>query len=200
MPRLDRKTDSRGRSAVPLTFARTRLRALLADVGRRLADDLLRDPADNDLRRRRHLEVDALGRLYLHGVRVTKAHHELLPLELRAVADALDLEALLETIGDALDHVVDQAAGQAVEGPVLAAVGGPRDHERAVLLLDGHVAADALLELALGPLDLDEAGLDLDLDAVGQGDRLLSDPAHVPTKPWLRARRRRGPGGRRGPS
>ena len=40
------------------------------------------------------------------------------------VADADDLEVLGEAVGDAEDHVVDQAAGQAVQGPVLALVVG----------------------------------------------------------------------------
>ena len=52
-----------------------------------------------------------------------------LALELRAVADALDLEALLVAVGDALDHVGHQRAGEAVQRAVLAAVGRARDEQ-----------------------------------------------------------------------
>ena len=85
-----------------------------------------------------------VGRVDLDRVRVAERQHELLALELGAVADALDLEALLEAVRDALDHVRDQAAGEAVQGAVLAAVGGPGDEDLAVLLLHVDVAALAL--------------------------------------------------------
>ena len=48
-------------------------------------------------------------------------------LRLGAVADADDLEFLLEAVGDADDHVVDEAAGEAVQGTVLALVVGTLD-------------------------------------------------------------------------
>jgi hypothetical protein len=44
-------------------------------------------------------------------------------LELRAVADALDLEVLLEALRDTLDHVRDERPRQAVQRAVLAALG-----------------------------------------------------------------------------
>jgi hypothetical protein len=47
-----------------------------------------------------------------------------------AVADADDLELLAEAVGDADDHVVDQAAREAVQGPGLALVVGALHHER----------------------------------------------------------------------
>ena len=45
-------------------------------------------------------------------------------LGLGAVADADDLELLAEAVGDADDHVVDEAAGEAVQGAVVALVVG----------------------------------------------------------------------------
>ena len=96
-----------------------------------------------------------------------------------AVADALDLQALLEAVGDALDHVRDQAAGEAVQGAVLAAVGRAAATVSApVGLLDLHLGRERLGELALGPLDRDAARGDLDRDGLGHGDWLSSDPAH----------------------
>ena len=153
-------------------------RAALADVRGDLADQLLVDPADDDLGRLRDLELDALGRLDRDRVRVAERHLQVLALELRPVADALDLELLLEAVGDALDHVRDQAAGEAVQGAVLAAVGRARDGDRAVRLLDLHVRREALVELALGALDRDPARGDLDRDGLGQLDGLSSDSAH----------------------
>ena len=73
------------------------------------------------------------GRLDRDRVRVAERQLEGLALELGAVADALDLEALLEAVGDALDHVRDQAAGQPVQGAVLAAVGRALDGQGAVV-------------------------------------------------------------------
>src|SRR6478672_11101582 len=159
MPRLERKTVRRGRSATPRTFARTRRwrrrrpsltvrlgtlahlsphvlafvtdalalvrlgRAHLADLGGRLADHLLVRPLDEDLRWRRHLEGDAGARLDRHGVRVADAELEVGALERGAVTDALDLELLLEALRDALDHVRHERPRQAVQRPVLPALG-----------------------------------------------------------------------------
>src|SRR6187551_1736459 len=110
--------------AVADSLALVRLRGpALADVRGDLADKLLVDAAHDDLGRLRNLEVDAVGSLDRDRVRVAQRQLEVPALELRAVADALDLQALLEAVGDPLDHVGDQAAGEAVQGAVLAAIG-----------------------------------------------------------------------------
>src|SRR4051794_35606578 len=111
-------------------------RALLADDRRDLADDLLVVALDDDARRDRHLELDALRRLDRHRVRVAQGQLEVAALEQGAVADALDLERLGEAGGDALDHVRDQRAREPVQGPVLGAVGRARDGQHAVLERD----------------------------------------------------------------
>src|SRR3954469_12790606 len=77
-------------------------RALLADVRGDLADELLGDPLDDDARRLGHLELDALGRGDVDRMRVAEREREVLARELRAVADALDLEGLGVAVGDAL--------------------------------------------------------------------------------------------------
>src|SRR5690348_12788382 len=156
MPRFERKTTRRGRSAVPRTFARTRRwrrsrasltatlgtladlsphvlafvadalalvrlgRAHLADLGGRLADHLLVRSPDEDLRRSRHLEGDALARLDGDGVRVAHVQLEVGALERGAVADALDLELLLEALRDALHHVRHERARETVQRAILA--------------------------------------------------------------------------------
>src|SRR3954451_16899422 len=237
MPRLERNTEMRGRSAEPCTFARTRRRrrrrfagwvrtvmrvcsawwsaprrgartgcwscpladlpghvlalvadalalvglrrALLADVRGGLADELLGDPPHDDARRLGHLELDAVRRLDRDRVRVAERELEVAALELRAVADALDLEALLEAGRDALDHVGDERAGQAVQRAVLGAVRRARDDELGVVLGDVDVARDALGELAARPADADELGLDRDQHAVGDRDGLSADSGHA---------------------
>src|SRR3954462_1981545 len=85
-------------------------RPLLADDGGDLADLLLGDPLDDHARGLGHLELDAVGRLHRHGVRVAERQLEVLPLQLRAVTDALDLERLRVAVRDALDHVEDERA------------------------------------------------------------------------------------------
>ena len=114
-------------------------RAALADVRGDLADELLVDAAHDDFGRLRDLELDALGRLDRDRVRVAERHLQALAFQRRPVADALDLQFLLEAVGDALDHVRDQAAGEAVKGAMLASIGGAGDGDRAVRLLDLHV-------------------------------------------------------------
>ena len=101
---------------------------------------------------------------------------EVFALQRRAVADALDLKALLEARGDALDHVGDQRARQPVECAVLAAVGGALDEQLLVLLGDLDVAVDALAQFAFGAVDADALGVDRDRHAGRQGDGLSSDP------------------------
>src|SRR5947209_10498778 len=110
---------------------------------------------------------------------------DVLAAELRAVADPLDVEPLLEPLGHALDHVRDQAAGEPVEGAVLAPVGRALDDNHAVAvllrLLDFELARDALLELAARALHAYELGLDEDVHAGRPGDRLLPDAPNGPT-------------------
>src|SRR3954471_4809295 len=218
MPRLERKTTRRGRSALPRTFARTRRwrrkrpsltvrlgtlayfaphvlalvadalalvrlrRAHLADLGGRLADHLLVGSLDEDLRRGRHLERDAGARLDRDGVRVTDAELEVGALERCAVADALDLELLLEALRHALDHVRDQRPGQAVQRPVLPALGRPLHGHDAVGLLDLHPRGNLLLQRAEWAGDRDAGRLDRDGDAVGDLDGCVADSAHSVTR------------------
>src|SRR5215208_1148879 len=205
MPRFERNTERRGRGgddaaawpawsscSCPLTDLPGHVLALIADalalVGLRrtlladdrghLADGLLGDAAHDHAGGLRDLEVDSLGSVQLDRVRIAERQDELAALQLSAVADALDLQALLEAVGDALDHVRDQAAREPVQRAVLAAVGRSRHADLAVVLLDPDLARHALLELALGPLHLHELGLDRDLHPIGDGDRLSADARH----------------------
>ena len=81
-------------------------------------------------------------------MRVADGELEVLAAERGAVADALDLQALLEALRDALDHVRDQRTREPVERAVGTAVARPRDDDRVVLLLDLHPQRHLLAELA----------------------------------------------------
>src|SRR5581483_365179 len=216
MPRFERKTSRRGRSAVPRILPRTRRwrrsrasrvvkvlgtltnlsadvlalvanalalvrlgRAYLPDLGGRLADHLLVDAAHDDLRRHRHLERDALARLDLHRVRVADLQLEVGARERGAVADALNLEALLEAVRHALDHVRDQRARETVQRAILAALGRARHGDRAVLGRDLHPLRDLLAQLALRPGHGHAARVDRDDDAGGDFDGLSADTTHA---------------------
>src|SRR5690348_3135069 len=218
MPRFERKTTRRGRSAVPCSFARTRRwrrsrasltvrlgtlpdlpshvlplvadalalvrlrRADLADLGGRLADHLLVRSLDEDLRRRRDLERDAGARLDRDRMRVADVELQVGALERGTVADALDLELLLEALRHPLDHVRDERAGEAVERAILAALGRARDDDLAVALLDLHPRRHLLLQRAERTCDRDAGRLDRDGDAVGDLDGCVADSAHSLTR------------------
>jgi hypothetical protein len=94
---------------------------------------------------------------------------------LGAIADADDLERLLEAGGHPVDHVRDQRPRQPVQGAVLPLVGRALDADHAVLALDDHVPVQRALQLPAGTLHPDRAPLDRDVHALRDGDRLLSD-------------------------
>src|SRR3954468_4282554 len=160
-PLTDLSPDVLALVADALALVRLR-RANLADLGRGLADDLLVDAAHDDLGRHGHLELDALARLDLDGVRVADLQLEVGARHRRAVADTLDLEALLEALRDALDHVRDQRPRQAVQRAILPALGRARDRDHALVLRDLHALRDALAQLALRAGDGHAAGIDRD--------------------------------------
>ncbi len=84
-------------------------------------------------------------------VRVADRELEVRAGQRGAVADALDLEALLEAVGDALDHVRDERAREPVQRAVLAAVGRAGDDaDRSPSLLDRDARGTRSGELALG--------------------------------------------------
>src|ERR671926_103230 len=97
-------------------------------------------------------------------MRIPHRELEIGSLQLRAVPDALDLEALLESLRDAVDHVRDQGPRQAVQRAVLAALRRARDEDLVVLFLDLHAQRNRLRELAERAVDLNTARRDRDHD------------------------------------
>src|SRR5579864_2339134 len=132
----------------------------LANLCSRLADLLLVGALDDDLRRHGDLERDAGARLDRDRVRVPHLELEVGALERGAVADALDLQALLEALRHALDHVGDERAREPVQRAILAALGRPGDDDVALFLRDRHAHGHVLLKRAERARDRDAAGLD----------------------------------------
>src|SRR5581483_5097123 len=84
-----------------------------AQLGGHLADLLLIDAGDDNFGRLRRRDRDALRDRIVDVVRKAELEIELLALHRRAEADAVDLELLLEALGDAGDQVGDQGARRA---------------------------------------------------------------------------------------
>src|SRR5580765_360555 len=81
-----------------------------ADFRGLLADQLLVSTGDGDLGRLRRRDRDALRDWIHHVVAQPDLELEVLALQRGAIADAVDLELLLVTLGDADDQIVDQRA------------------------------------------------------------------------------------------
>lgn len=125
---------------------------MAADLSGDLTDLLLVDTLDVHVGVVGNLEGDALGSLDDHGVREAQGELEVLALLLHAVTDAGELELLLEALGNANNHVVDESAGEAVAGTGLTLVVGTGNGEDVVLDVDSELLKDIQLELPLGPL------------------------------------------------
>src|SRR6185369_3517433 len=119
-------------------------------------------------------DVDARRDVEDDGVRVAQGENHLLALELRAVADADDVELFLEAFGDALHRVRDEAARQPVVLRQVRVGGRPLRLKRAVRELEVDAGRKRLPHLALRALHLDRAVGDLDGDALRDRDRFFA--------------------------
>src|SRR5690625_41640 len=145
------------------------------DVGGHLADHVLVDAGDGDLRRFGSFDRDAFRRLDRHLMRVTELQFELLAFHRSAETYTVDLQVLRVTVCHSDNGVVDQSAGQSVLGPVITVVARPADGERAVFELHLHPFGDDDVELAFRSFDLYQSGLDVKFDVAGNGDGIESD-------------------------
>src|SRR5690242_5702732 len=148
---------------------RTNIRRDLADLSFiRAADDDMGLLVDSDL--------NALGNRKFDGMGLAKGKSNRFALEFGAVADANDIEFLLETFGDALYGVGHQGAGQPVDGAMLLVFALGEEHTVFLLELDAARQADG--ELALGTLDIDFVGGQSDLDRGRHGNWFVTDTRH----------------------
>src|SRR3989442_7902522 len=112
-------------------------------------------------------------------MRVAEGEDDLLAFQLRAVADADDVELALEPGGDA-DHAVgDEAAGQAVKLPELRVSGRRLRDETPVGELEVDAGRIRLPQVAFGALQLHGAVQHLDRDTFRDRDRLLTNSGHI---------------------
>src|SRR6185437_4795286 len=152
-----------------------------ADFGRHLADLLLVDAGDDDLGRLRRRDRDALRDRIVDVVREAELQVELLALHRRAIADAGDLQLLLEALGDAVDDVVHQRArGAPLREGALGLV-TRLDLDPGLVHADRHVVVQHELERALGALHLDGLPFHVGGDAGRDGNRTFSDSRHQNT-------------------
>src|SRR3990172_480977 len=143
------------------------------------ADEVLVDAAHGDARLLRvHVRGHALGERERDGVRVAEDEVQLLPLRLGLEADPVDLQRPLVPLHHALDGVLDQGAGEAVQPLRETSVVGARDLDLLADDLDLDLRVVREVHLPLRTLDLDVAVHDLDLHLVRDLDRKLADSGH----------------------
>ena len=87
-------------------------RAVCPDFSGHLADLLLVGTADHDAGQFRTLNIDPRGNRIFHVMTVPKLKDQILALDLRAIADAVDLEGLRKALGNAGDEVLYDRAGR----------------------------------------------------------------------------------------
>jgi hypothetical protein len=147
-------------------------------LGRGLPDHLLVDPTHDDLRRHRHLELDARPWLDPHWMRETGKDLERGAAEGSAVPNPLEFEPPLVPVRHAFDHVRDERARETVQ----RAIGAPVRRTGYVQLLTGaldrHPRRDLLVQLPLRTGDAHTTCVDLDRDSARNLDGLPADTAH----------------------
>ena len=104
-----------------------------------------------------------------HRVRVAERKMHLLALELGAVANAHDVELLLEPLGDAAHGIRDQTAREPVKLAEQGIVLQRGRLQQLAVELHADAARASADSASLGPLNLDSPGLHVDLDALGIG-------------------------------
>ena len=158
-------------------------RTLRAHFCCKLADLFLVDTLDNDLVRVRDIDLDV--RVLGHGDRVREAqvHDQVLTFLHGSVADAVDLERLAEALGHADDHIVDQRAGQAVQGAVQFVIARAGDVDGVAFDRDGHVRVHVVRQGALRALDGDNVAIAGDFNACGNLNGSSTNSRHCSVPP-----------------
>src|SRR5579875_977240 len=128
-----------------------------AKIRRDLPDLILVRAGDGQMRLLFDGDLYAFGNRKFHRVRIPECEDDVLALHFGAVADAHDIELLLESLGDPRNGVGDQ---------------------HAVLLLKTNSARQRDRKLALGALHVHGALLDLDFYGRGHRDNFVSNSRH----------------------
>ncbi len=134
-------------------------------------------PRDGQVRLLFHGDRDPFRNRKLDRVRVAERQHYILALYFSAVADADDVEILLEAGGDAGDRIGNQRAGKPVQRALI--IGGALGRQDAILLFEGDAGRHRHVELALGALHFHFVGLDVDFHARRHRNDFVSNSRHV---------------------
>src|SRR5580700_9872851 len=156
-------------------------RTIVANLGGDLADLLPVAAGDHDLDRPRRRNRDAFGDRIDDVVAIAERDLQVLALHRGAVADAVDLEPLLKTLGDAGDQIGDQRARRAPLRAGALGIGTRIDLELAAVELDRYVIVQHDLQGALGAFDLDRLAFHVGGDAGRDDDWLFADTGHQNT-------------------
>ena len=117
-------------------------------------------------------------------MRVTEVHNQILALLSDTVTNALNAQLLLEAFGNAYDHVVDQAAGQAVQCTVVLVVVRTSDEDFVALHRDVHVRMEFAGKGCLSALYGNNVAVNLDFNAGRNGNRHSTNSRHCLYLPY----------------
>ena len=134
---------------------------------------------DDDLVGSGNLNGDAGNLVHENLVREAQTHDQLSALLLGTVADAVDVQLLGVALLNALNHVVQQSAGQAVQRLVQMLVVGTLNSQHIALNLQNHIGMEGVAQGALRTLHGDSIALGNINRAVCRNDnRLLTNSRH----------------------
>ena len=151
-----------------------------ADVRRDLADQLPIHAGHGDVRLLVDGDVDPGRDVEDHRVRIAKREMHLLALQLRAVADADDVELLLEAVGDAGTALATRLRARPWNLPQLAHPRAPASPRALPSVLREHDARRHVCRsLPFGPCTSTASGGDLHGHALRDRDRFLTNSRHA---------------------
>jgi hypothetical protein len=146
-----------------------------ANLGSELTDELLVDSFDLDLGVFNDSDVETRRDGVKEWVGTTEREVEVCALDGGAETDADDFKILHKTFRNTDDHILNEAAGSAVEGFVLAKLGGAGDDNGAVFAGERDAFGKREVEFALGAFDDHRAAVKFDSDLRGDRDWFESD-------------------------
>src|SRR5208282_4533278 len=111
-----------------------------ADFSRDLADHLLAGAFDGDLGVFLNRDLDLVWDRIIDGMGIAEGEVDVAALDDGLEADALDFELFDKAFADSLDHVIDDGAAQAVQGPGLGVLALAADDDAAAVEAGGGAA------------------------------------------------------------
>src|ERR1700679_1264887 len=149
-----------------------------ADLRGDLADLPLVDAGDGDFRRLGCGDRHSCGNGIHDVVAVPERKLQVLAGDRRLVTDAVDLELLLEPLGDAADQILHLGARRAPHGAGTLVLTMRRDMHIPTIDRERNLAWRGEFQFALGAFDGDRLAVKLRGDAGRNDDGLLADTGH----------------------